>query len=95
MEGCLDGQALLCDDNDKCNGVETCDAVEGCVEGQTLVCDSNDKCTEDSCNADTGCVTTPITPCCGNDVKEGDEECDDGNAVPGDGCENDCKLTIT
>src|SRR5512134_3778031 len=29
-------------------------------------------------------------PFCGNQVVEGDEECDDGNDVPGDGCEPDC-----
>jgi cysteine-rich repeat protein len=31
---------------------------------------------------------------CGNGVREGvHEECDDGNATPGDGCEATCKLT--
>ncbi len=33
---------------------------------------------------------TPITPCCGNGVKEGNEECDDGNEINGDGCDSDC-----
>jgi len=32
-------------------------------------------------------------PICGNGIIEGNEECDDGNSVPGDGCENDCTLT--
>jgi cysteine-rich repeat protein len=30
---------------------------------------------------------------CGNGAREGREECDDGNANPGDGCEASCKLT--
>ena len=30
---------------------------------------------------------------CNNGVPEGAEECDDGNMVAGDGCENDCTLT--
>ncbi|HEX3764767.1 MAG TPA: Ig-like domain-containing protein [Kofleriaceae bacterium] len=31
---------------------------------------------------------------CGNGIREGvHEECDDGNATPGDGCESTCKLT--
>lgn len=33
-------------------------------------------------------------PDCGNGVKEGDEECDDGNQDPGDGCEPDCTLSV-
>ena len=31
---------------------------------------------------------------CGNGVREGDEQCDDGNLVDGDGCESDCTLTL-
>jgi cysteine-rich repeat protein len=30
---------------------------------------------------------------CGNGVREGHEECDDGNTAAGDGCEATCKLT--
>jgi cysteine-rich repeat protein len=29
---------------------------------------------------------------CGNGVKDPDEECDDGNTTPGDGCGPDCLL---
>ena len=29
---------------------------------------------------------------CGDGVKEGDEECDDGNLVPGDGCNQFCQI---
>jgi cysteine-rich repeat protein len=32
-------------------------------------------------------------PVCGDGKIEGTEECDDGNTVPGDGCEADCKLS--
>ena len=34
-------------------------------------------------------------PDCGNGEVEDGEECDDGNDVPGDGCENDCTWTCT
>jgi cysteine-rich repeat protein len=34
----------------------------------------------------------PPTPVCGNGYREGDEECDDGNDVEGDGCGNDCRI---
>lgn len=30
---------------------------------------------------------------CGNGLRQGDEECDDGNFVPDDGCEDDCTLS--
>ena len=34
-----------------------------------------------------------VEPSCGNGEVEAGEECDDGNAVAGDGCENDCRWT--
>jgi len=79
--GCDDGNA--CTVNDSCvNG--------GCMPGDALDCNDGDKCTNDSCSPDTGCVHTPITPCCGNGIKEGGEQCDDGNQVDNDGCKNNC-----
>ncbi|MCY1071144.1 DUF4215 domain-containing protein [Nannocystis sp. RBIL2] len=42
-------------------------------------------------------ATTTLTPgdkpACGNEVLEPGEQCDDGNATPGDGCEPDCTTT--
>ena len=34
----------------------------------------------------------PGDPVCGNGVMEGDEECDDGNTAPGDGCDSNCRV---
>ncbi len=31
---------------------------------------------------------------CGNEVVEGEEECDDGNNEPGDGCDGSCRIEI-
>ena len=84
-DGCNDGNA--CTENDACTNAE-CD-------GDVISCTDDDKCTTDSCNADSGCVYTPISPCCGNGVKEAGEQCDDGNSVAGDGCENNCTSTPT
>jgi cysteine-rich repeat protein len=38
----------------------------------------------------TGCGVAP--PVCGNNVKEGSEQCDDGNTHNGDLCQSDCTL---
>jgi cysteine-rich repeat protein len=38
-------------------------------------------------------VEDGVAAVCGNAVPEGDEACDDGNDVPGDGCENDCSFS--
>ena len=35
-------------------------------------------------------ATTAVSPGCGDGILDGDEECDDGNAVNGDGCNSDC-----
>ncbi len=35
----------------------------------------------------------PAEPMCGNGMVEGTEACDDGNMMPGDGCEPDCTAT--
>lgn len=39
-----------------------------------------------------GTCTPEVPPQCGNDIVEGDEECDDGNFVNDDGCTNACTL---
>ncbi|MFZ6184745.1 DUF4215 domain-containing protein [Nannocystis pusilla] len=41
----------------------------------------------------TSTLTTGDKPACGNNVLEPGEQCDDGNADPGDGCEADCTKT--
>ncbi len=49
---------------------------------------------EGQCDADLACVDMVCTaPVCGNEAIEGDEQCDDGNATDGDGCDMDCTYT--
>jgi len=45
------------------------------------------------CNNATQCAVLGATGC-GNDNLDPGEQCDDGNLVNGDGCENDCTLTL-
>ena len=64
-----------------------------CVGDQLSVC-GPDRVTV-ATTACTGlCVAGACQPAvCGDGKIEGTEECDDGNTVPGDGCEADCKLS--
>ncbi|WP_240359078.1 lamin tail domain-containing protein [Pyxidicoccus trucidator] len=45
----------------------------------------------DPCEGD-GCGVAP--PVCGNNIKEGTEQCDDGNTTDGDGCQANCTPTV-
>jgi len=47
--------AAACNDNNACNGVETCNAGN-CVAGPALDCSDNDACTIDGCDPTRGCV---------------------------------------
>jgi subtilisin family serine protease len=53
-------EAVVCDDGNVCNGIETCDAVSGCRYGVPPVCDDGDRCTRDTCEAARGCVAVPL-----------------------------------
>jgi len=80
---------LECDDGNDCTENDTCGNGE-CVGGPQVDCDDGNPCTNDTCNPGEGCIHAEFAPCCGNGVLEPGEECDDGNWVGGDGCEEDC-----
>ena len=67
---CSAGTPLDCDDDDVCNGLETCDSLTGCQPGTPLDCNDNNGCTADPCDPLGGC-SHPFEP-------EG-APCDDGN----------------
>jgi cysteine-rich repeat protein len=76
-----------CDDQNPCNGVETCGPEHACVAGTPL---------DDGADCGDGKVCVGglcLLPSCGDGQVQTGEECDDGNATPGDGCENDCRYT--
>lgn len=51
-------------------------------------------CTFGSCDLGLGCVDGICQPVvCGDGQVQGEEECEDGNQVDGDGCDNDCTTT--
>jgi cysteine-rich repeat protein len=81
--------AADCDDGNFCNGAETCTPM-GCAPGTNI--------TADICmNAMGGmgrCEAGFCVPdACGNGKFDSGEQCDDGNTIPGDGCEPDCTFT--
>jgi hypothetical protein len=58
--GTCTGTLVACDDQNACNGVETCDQTLGCQIGVTPNCNDNDDCTIDSCDPLLGCVNTGV-----------------------------------
>ena len=53
---CTGGVPVLCEDNDVCNGVATCDSLLGCLAGTPLDCVDGDSCTSDPCDPVAGCL---------------------------------------
>ncbi|HEY8375728.1 MAG TPA: hypothetical protein VIK91_04525, partial [Nannocystis sp.] len=96
--GCQNDAA--CDDNDACNGVETC--VNGeCQPGEAPDCDDDNPCTDDACDALLGCTHVDNADpcddgdaCTENDVCAGGTcsggapvDCSDGNLCTEDSCD--------
>jgi cysteine-rich repeat protein len=76
-----------CTDNEPCNGTETC-VDHACVPGTPA--DDGDSCGDGKLCRNQVCSDAA----CGDTFVTGpDEECDDANSTPGDGCENDCKFS--
>ena len=80
-----------CDDEDECTDGDAC-KDGNCEPGAQLSCVDGEACTTDACDPESGCVFTPFAPCCSNGILEVPEECDDGNLIGGDGCEQDCTV---
>jgi cysteine-rich repeat protein len=83
------GSAEDCDDREPCNGEEDC--VGGsCAEGERLTDGT-------PCSAAGGsgsCRSGLCAPAaCGDTHLDPGEECDDGNAENGDGCESNCRYS--
>jgi cysteine-rich repeat protein len=78
-----------CDDGDMCSGTETCrTATHLCQPGTAL----GDGTTCTTAGGVTGVCRSAVCvrSGCGDGTVDPGEECDDGNAVNGDGCETNC-----
>ncbi|MBW2458147.1 MAG: DUF4215 domain-containing protein [Deltaproteobacteria bacterium] len=75
-----------CDDDDLCNGVETCGEDHACTTGTSAEdgteCGTDMICKDGVCGDDV----------CGDLFVSDSEDCDDGNVTDGDGCD-DCEFS--
>jgi hypothetical protein len=83
---CLGGDTLVCDDQNGCNGVESCDSEVGCLAGEPLVCDDLDPCNgTEYCDTVVGCLAGEPLDCDDGDVCNGQETCSPGfGCIPGE-----------
>ena len=80
---------LDCDDLDVCTGSETCDlGPHTCVAGTPAT--DGTVCAFGSITDGICLGAACVMAGCGNTFVEAGEDCDDGNAVDGDGCDTDC-----
>jgi cysteine-rich repeat protein len=83
--------STACDDGNPCNGEEICGVVTvNGNDGQKCVLGTPPD-AGTACGTDMVCISeTCVAGTCGDGFVTGAEECDDANATPGDGCENNC-----
>ncbi len=60
--------AVVCSDNNVCNGLETCDPQTGCQPGTPLNCNDGNPCTADSCHPLLGCQHVGTRTVVGRDL---------------------------
>jgi uncharacterized repeat protein (TIGR03806 family) len=69
-----------CNDNNLCNGTETCVAGR-CTAGTALTCDDNNACTTNTCVPATGCSYPSNGTCCTSNA-----QCNDNSSCTTDTC---------
>jgi cysteine-rich repeat protein len=83
---CVQGSGDTCSDGNPCNGTEVCGAASKCDLGTPLAdgatCGDGKICKDQKC----------IDSVCGDLLVANGEECDDGNADNGDGCDS-CRFS--
>ena len=87
-EGDRDGDGVV-DDDDNCPDATNADQTDSDGDGFGDACDIPDDTGGGGGGGGGGGTTDPV---CGNGVPESGEACDDGNLVPGDGCDEKCEL---
>jgi cysteine-rich repeat protein len=84
---CTGANPVVCTALDQCHNAGTCNAGTG-------VCSNPNKADGTACTSggQSGTCGNGVCSVCGNGIVEGNEQCDDGNATPCDGCSPKCQL---
>ncbi len=95
LDGCTTLCEFTCVEDGDCDNLNDCDGDEICVDH---ACDESDPELDDG--APCGNMTSMscwkgicVDDVCGDGVQSSNEQCDDGNLDPSDGCKPDCKYT--
>lgn len=88
-EVCDDGNAMS---GDGCSG--SCLFVDDLPNGSDCSAAGNASCSSGICDATEAPNTCELANACGNGAVEAVEACDDGNAIPGDGCNASCLFEV-
>jgi hypothetical protein len=85
--GCVAGIPPVVDDAIACT-VDSCDEDNDVVVNSPddQACPEAGLCETSACDANTGCIVDTVTDCCGNELVEDGETCDDGNEEIHDSC---------
>ncbi len=90
--GCVGGEPPLLDDNIPCTSDSCDEELDKVVHlANNDVCSTDKLCTAAICDVQAGCTEEVIANCCGNNIVEGNEACDDGNTIDDDACTAQCK----
>jgi hypothetical protein len=91
-QGCQSGATPKLDDGVNCT-VDSCDEASKDIlhTPNNALCEGG-LCMAGTCNALIDCQLEKIANCCGNNITEPGEECDDGNDKNGDGCASNCTM---
>ena len=88
---CGGGASLACDDGDPCTD-DSCDSLSGCQFSPNQdPCDDGDPCTVGDICGNGWCAGSAAATCGDGHFCPG-EDCEDGNEIPWDGCD-DCAIT--
>lgn len=93
LSACGPGSLGGSGDGDEVGDSESTTISDGNGSTDTTTESSSSDTTTESTDTDTAGETDP-GPVCGNGLVEGEEKCDDGNTLDGDGCSADCAIPI-
>ncbi|MEJ2535328.1 MAG: hypothetical protein P8008_07695, partial [Gammaproteobacteria bacterium] len=79
----------ICNVGEDCLGCTDCPGLTGGKKNERFCCGLDGFCDQNICGAG---ACTAANPVCGNGILEYNEECDDGNLDPGDGCDGLCQV---